>query len=262
MLKRFLKSIFGDEPPAPPILEGNFTHKARRDPRFLAAHPEWAQWRPGMPHPSGARPAPPPPPPPKPYHAAVPSTPQPAVATSPAALLQAVTAMSQQAPAAINAAQGMLSSLASTSATVSASVDPSSDGDSAMQGEVTLRRSPDGGVKIDRNANGDMGAEGDVDFEGLGNAFGTEEDGLYNPFGPTEGSTVEYHISRMDAFGPTHSPYNFGLEGEPMVETEGMPTGPIGEGPGSFGFDDEFYDGFGPAMIFGDEDGCDSGIKG
>jgi len=76
-----------------------------------------------------------------------------------------------------------------------------------------------------------------------------------------------------------------------MVETEGMPLGPIGEGPGSFGwdesypgwdpskpigyprgdydpttdkfgFDDEFYDGFGPAMIFGDEVGCEGGIKG
>jgi hypothetical protein len=219
----------------------------------------------------------------------------PAVAMDPAAL----TALASQMPAAMQSltsaaysAQNALSSLASTSPTANAVVS-SDDGDAAISGEMSIRHDPDGSVHIDHQPHGDIGCEGDVDFAGfagdhytifnveygppgedpfgtLGNppgSFGSEyeDDGLYNPYGPTAPISVEYHLSRLDSFGPTHSPYNFGLEGEEMVDTEGMPTGPVGDGPGSFGFDDEFFQPGGLAMIFGaaeDDDGGDYGMKG
>jgi hypothetical protein len=108
-----------------------------------------------------------------------------------------------------------------------------------------------------------------------GGDFGDEEMYSEDPFSPFDPSDL-----------PTHE----------MTDTAGMPTGPVGTGPGSFGlegyagyhghypgynpsipngypmgdydgaadrmgFDDEFYSGFGPAMIFGCED-ANTGVKG
>jgi hypothetical protein len=165
-------------------------------------------------------------------------------------------------------------------------------GDPGMTGTAdSTSTDPSTGASTDPSStdamNGEIGCEGDIDHPGfagdhyttfkvdyhrtgledpfgiLGETynFGSEDDGYYvEPWMHSEPIMVDYHMSRVDAFGPTHTPYSFGLEGSEMTDTEGMPEGPVGSGPGSFGFDDEFYDGFGPAMIFGDEAGCD--IKG
>ena len=77
------------------------------------------------------------------------------------------------------------------------------------------------------------------------------QSGMSGDFGLEMGET-------MDPFSP-FDPSEF--MAHDMTETKGMPTGPVGDGPGSFGFDDEFM-GYGVAMIFGDEVGCDNGIKG
>jgi hypothetical protein len=123
---------------------------------------------------------------------------------------------------------------------------------SSISGELSLRHMPDGRVVITHEAHGEMGCEGDVDAEG----FCVE----------AAPSQVRYHVSDMDAFGPTHyGPGTFGIDSMHQdIDTAGMPCGPAEFGLDEFGLDETFYPyGYGLSMIFGDEGDTDVGcIKG
>ena len=234
MLKR-IAALFGVDAPAAPVLGGNYSRSPGIDPRFLAAHPEWAGWHKGMPipRPPGARPAPPLPPSARAYHSAVPSG-APAAPHVDMTLANLATA-AQQAPA---LASGIASGISQAGSLLSSFTAPSS---------------PTADLNVSTSD---------------ATAFGGESIETEDWSAPSQ---VEYHLPRTDAFGPSHSPYNFGGEfgDSQRIDTEGLPDGPIGTGSGSFGFDDGYpawvpgVPGGYPAGDFDNSDkvGCDFGFE-
>lgn len=280
-----LRSIFGVDPPAPPGSGGGWTPTAAQRAAFLARHPMFAQ-RPAPPAPqavalsSGA-------PLPSSGGSPVPSASSKSMAAPPN--YAGIFSAAKQASSIAQGLGGLFPTGGDTSDPGLSATADISTGDS-LNGELTIRHLPDGRVRIEHDPGVNMGAENDCDwadayndhchytdlgafpyadagsidpFGWLDNApgnFGYEDGGLSSPddgiyVGESEPIAVEYHMSRTDAFGPTHAPYNFGggrdemgLEGSEMTETEGMPTGPVGSGPGSFG-GPEKYGAAGPAWV-------------
>jgi hypothetical protein len=290
----FLRSLFGVDPPAPPGSGGGWTPSQAQLAAFMARHPGFAH-RPFPPAPvdpsyhaavpSAAGPRAP----------SVAMNPFAAFSPTTVSTISKGMGGLSSALAGVGSGGGDATASIDSTGMPALDVSADASTGDSLNGELTIRHLPDGRIRIEHDAHCDMGCEGDVDHPGFAGdhtapshvmyhrtgledpfgilgevgSFGCEEelggsgllaspeDGIW--VGRTEPIRVEYHLPYGgDAMGFTHAPYNFGgdeIGNAPIVETEGMPTGPVSGGPYGFGdevgFDDEFYDGFGPAMIFG-----------